>query len=421
MTKSELSKVRSACAKRRAGSTMTEYPPWAAPILQRMRRKQASQGDISRASGQSKGQVYRWLRYGHPPSHPKSQRAILQAFQAIGCNVEPLVRAALDFGGRPTAIMKGLIEEGFVRQPGSKAAQDQLSIQEAAMRREFLRARTMAHFSIPRDPFLEPGIDDEVFFDSKRIRDVADWFIECATRGEQMFALVGEVGCGKTTLVRHCLNRLEAEHNFMIVWPELPDKGRVTANSLMTAILKDLADRPKLYVESELKSREAREILKRVREQHYRVLVVIDEGHDLTMKILHTLKRMNEWRDGYRKLLSIAVLAQPEIHAAINNFSVREFAMRLSVLEFPGLHRAEPFLKFRLRKAGMSDAQIGRVIGDDAWKAFEGKVRMLREEGGKSAVTPLAVQNLLARILNLTAEAGDSTVTPAHVEHVQGR
>jgi type II secretory pathway predicted ATPase ExeA len=139
----------------------------------------------------------------------------------------------------------------------------------------------------------------------------------------------------------------------------------------------------------------------------------------LAVPTLRHLKGFYELRVGHKKLLSIVLIGQPELHTRLDerNPELREVTQRCQVLALPPLDDALPdFLAHRLARAGRSADDI---FGDGAMKAVRDTLTFSR--GKSEAISlcyPLAAQNRVTAALNLAAAMGAPKVTADIVEEV---
>jgi len=386
-----------------------------------LRKRGMSMNRLAKAAGINASTLSRWLSGERVPRSSETIGRTLKTMLKQKIDTNLMVHRLLE-DAQTEAIANDLIKSGVVGDPriAYSEGNNKLSVLEASMRPELLSSATIEFFSLPGDPFLEPDGVEDVFMGSTRIKKTYEWIIDFAKRGQKIGALMGEPGCGKTTLAKKAVEELKHIHNVAVIWPEIIDKKNVTEGSLQDAILKHFTG-TRYYSNLELRAQETAKTLKRVRAEGQRVVMILDEGHDLPPDILRTVKRLNEMRDGFRKLLSVLILAQPEFEFKATRFAVREFGMRTAMRQMPGLVKAKPFIEFRLRRSGMSGEAVTALVQPAAWDLFETKIKLLKNEAGESSATPLAAQNLFVRCLNYAADVGDRAVTAEHVGHVQDK
>src|SRR5262249_8999381 len=101
-------------------------------------------------------------------------------------------------------------------------------------------------------------------------------------------ALVGEVGCGKTTLCRRFLNELDPDRfdTALILNP------RVTEAQMLKAILNDLGEKQLAKNQADLVSQINRVLMERV-ERGRDIVLIIDEAQNLRIEVLEQIRLLS--------------------------------------------------------------------------------------------------------------------------------
>ena len=97
-----------------------------------------------------------------------------------------------------------------------------------------MRSDVMKHYGLTRD------LPRSGYFETQQLRDVFNE-IEAAIHGGKLLALVGLVGCGKTTTLHRPVETLKGEKEILISQSLAVDKHRVNFSTLMTRCLQVLA------------------------------------------------------------------------------------------------------------------------------------------------------------------------------------
>ena len=277
---------------------------------------------------------------------------------------------------------------------------------------EMLSPNAKKHFAIFRDPFKDEVNSSEDVYTSPDIRYIREAMFTTAKHGG-LLAVVGESGGGKSVLRRDLIERINREkEQIVIIFPRVIDKTRLNAGSICEAIIKDLQPESKLPQSLESKARIVEKVLKASASVGNKHVIIIEESHDITIQCMKYLKRFWELEDGFKKLLSIVLIGQPELMHKLNegsNPDAREFIRRCEVAQLAPLDRnLEDYLNFKFDRAGVP---VSKVFEDDAFDAI--RKRLTRNENGRviSYLNPLMVNNLVTKSLNLCAEIGEDKVS----------
>ena len=222
--------------------------------------------------------------------------------------------------------------------------------------------------------------------------------------------LTGEVGTGKTLLVRCLLERLPKRTETAIILD--PPDNRL---EFLQALCRELRVRtPRWAVNpSTLGAALNRKLLRTYASGRSTVLIV-DEAQALEPELLEQVRRLTNLETARHKLLGIVLVGQPELHETLGRADLRQLAQRITARCHLGpLSRAETgeYLRHRLKVAGASgdvfssrarrvlhriSRGIPRVINVVADRALLGAfVRRENEVGGN--LVRLAARELYGR------------------------
>jgi general secretion pathway protein A len=164
------------------------------------------------------------------------------------------------------------------------------------------------------------------------------------------FALItGEVGCGKTTVVRHFLEASDRQLNVGFITNTHPGFG-----SLLPWIMEALGVTVGEASPSELYRRFVTHV-RREFDAGRRAVIVIDEAQNLGVAGLEELRVLSNLNAGKQLLLQTILVGQPELRATLGLQELRQLAQRISIdhhLEALSPEETLGYVRHRLAVAG---------------------------------------------------------------------
>src|SRR5436190_11313226 len=138
--------------------------------------------------------------------------------------------------------------------------------------------------------------------------------------------LVGEVGCGKTTLCRRFLNDLDPARfdTALILNP------RVTETQMLKAILTELGETKLGRSQNDLVAQMNRVLLDRI-EKNRDIVLIIDEAQNLSFEVLEQIRLLSNLETDQQKLLQIVLMGQPELKEILKRDELRQLRQRILV------------------------------------------------------------------------------------------
>ncbi|MEY0576502.1 AAA family ATPase [Providencia manganoxydans] len=296
--------------------------------------------------------------------------------------------------------------------PDSTKSEDETML----LAKQVLLPATKKHFGLFRDPFSDEALQGaEDVFVTPDIRYVREALYQTARYGG-FLAVIGESGAGKSTLRRDLIDRINRENDpiiviepYIIAMEDNDIKGKtLKAGSIAEAIINTITPLENVKRSQEARYRQLHRVLKDSSNAGYQHVLVIEEAHALPIPTLKHLKRFFELENGFKKLLSIVLIGQPELSLKLSerNQAVREVVQRCEVVQLPPLdNQLNEFLTFKFGRTGKP---INEVLTDCAIEAIRNRLSQVKS-GRREAVSllyPLAVSNLIIAGMNLAAQIG---------------
>jgi general secretion pathway protein A len=161
--------------------------------------------------------------------------------------------------------------------------------------------------------------------------------------------LTGEIGSGKTTLIRYLLNQIDPD-----LVPAVIFNTNLTSDQLLDQILElyeldpQPGDKPgNLAV--------LNKFLVQQHQEGRRALLIIDEAQNLTNETLEEIRMLSNIQSDDRLLLQIILVGQPELKTRFKNPALAQFSQRIAVnyhLQALTQDETKIYIVFRLKKAG---------------------------------------------------------------------
>lgn len=161
--------------------------------------------------------------------------------------------------------------------------------------------------------------------------------------------LTGEIGTGKTTLIRYILDRVEPDMEVAVIF-----NTNVSADQILDLILQEF----ELEAQTDSKAKtydRLYEFLIEKYSQGKRVLLIIDEAQNLSREALEEIRMLSNLQSDDEMLLQIMIVGQPELRNKLQDPNLTQFAQRVAVSYHlsPLTHEeCSDYIAYRLQKAG---------------------------------------------------------------------
>lgn len=163
--------------------------------------------------------------------------------------------------------------------------------------------------------------------------------------------LSGEVGSGKTTIIRNFLTQLDgkAETSYVI-------NPLLSTADLIRTINKDLGVRGSATADSVQKQIELlNKYLLKINGEGRTVVVVIDEAQNLSFEAFEMARMLSNLETDTQKLINIIFVGQPELEVVLKQRNLRQLAQRIQVharLKPLSYDQTQQYIEHRLTSSG---------------------------------------------------------------------
>jgi len=205
------------------------------------------------------------------------------------------------------------------------------------------------HFGLNEKPFsISP--DPRYLYLSQRHADALAHLLYGISESGGFIQLTGEVGTGKTTLIRSLLGQLPENTEIALIL-----NPRLSTKQFLQSICQEL--RVPLVTRDTAKTLIDKlniKLLERHSENH-RVVLIVDEAQTMSPELLEQVRLLTNLETEKQKLLQIILIGQPELREVLGRPNMRQIAQRIT-----GRYHLEPinapdtavYVAHRLKVAG---------------------------------------------------------------------
>jgi type II secretory pathway predicted ATPase ExeA len=271
-------------------------------------------------------------------------------------------------------------------------------------------------FNLRRNPF-EITPDPSFLFPTKRHNEALAALYYGVRRHKGFVVLTGEVGTGKTLLVRCLLELLRrAEVGFAYIF-----NPKLTPLEFLRYIARDLG----IPVTGKAKDELLLDLGGYLVERHRRKLttvLVVDEAHHLSSEVLEEIRLLTNLETSQEKLLQILLVGQPELDEKLDSVDLRQLKQRVALrCHLEPLHAQETadYIRRRLQIAGASEESAQTIFQANAINQIQrhsrGIPRLINTICENALISGYArqLQRIPAEVINeVAADLRLSVMTP---------
>lgn len=213
--------------------------------------------------------------------------------------------------------------------------------------------------------------------------------------------ITGDVGCGKTTLIRQLLNNLDEQVTIGLISNTQNEIGELLKWVLLAF------DQPYSTTDKVALFDQLQRFLIDEYAKGRRTVLIIDEAQNLTGSTLEELRMLSNINADKHQLLQLVLVGQPQLKHLLRRPELEQFGQRVSVdfhIEPLTADDVEKYIAHRLRVAGRQSS----LFEDDAVK------RVVEVTGG----IPRRINILCDTALVYGFSSGAERITPAIIDEV---
>lgn len=232
-----------------------------------------------------------------------------------------------------------------------------------------------AHFGFNQDPFSIAPDPSFLYLSDSHNEALAHLLYGFSHGG---FVLItGEVGTGKTTLLRNLLDKTPADVDVAFIL-----NPRLTVRELLETLCDELGvvraggepDSVKRYIDL---------LNKHLLETHQAgrsTVMIIDEAQNLTPAVLEQIRLLTNLETNEKKLLRIILIGQPELKDMLARAELRQLSQRITAryhLETLTRDETTAYVQHRLSRAGGNAAIINKSGINTLYRRSKGTPRLI--------------------------------------------
>lgn len=274
-----------------------------------------------------------------------------------------------------------------------------------------------SYFGLTAKPFsLVP--DPRFLYLSKTHQKALHYLQYGLQEGAGFILLTGEVGSGKTTILKDFMQRLAGDTVLAMVF-----NTSLAGDQLLAAVNEEFGleviGRDKLALQRDLN-----DFLIQQYADNVSPILIIDEAQNLSPESLEEVRLLSNLETGGHKLLQIILVGQPELQEILGRHSLRQLRQRIAVschLSALSVEEVEEYIYYRLGKAGNREAVTFEAGSMEVIYRFSGGIpRLVNRICDFLLLTAFGEETLhlsLEVVAEVAREVGDATALENQAEN----
>jgi general secretion pathway protein A len=229
-----------------------------------------------------------------------------------------------------------------------------------------------SYYGLSAKPFsLRP--DPHFFFGSKGHKRAMAYLDYGLAQGEGFIVITGEVGAGKTTLVRNLLRKIETQR---IVAAHLVNT-QLNADDILRGVVAGFGLPYDDSVSKATLLGRFEAFLRSVDQQGKRALLIVDEAQNLTPRVVEELRMLSNFQTDDKCLLQTFLLGQPEFRGTLHSPDMQQLRQRVIATYHLGpmdAQETQAYIEHRLLTVGWKNDPSFTAAAHAAIYQFSGGI-----------------------------------------------
>jgi general secretion pathway protein A len=188
--------------------------------------------------------------------------------------------------------------------------------------------------------------DSKFFFPSPKHAEAMNSLLYAINERKGFVVITGEIGAGKTTVVRAVLNKLGVNTRVAMITNTF-----LTNKELIAEILDEFDIEHTGGTKQKLLAKLNQFLIQQL-SADANIVLIIDEAQNLSTKVLEEVRMLSNLETEKEKLIQIILLGQPQLRAKLENPRLEQFKQRISVyyhLNALNSQEAKDYIQHRLK------------------------------------------------------------------------